>query len=639
MHAWRLENVLARKINGNREMNYKLFSHTLALVLLGVAVLAAQAQSLRYVGGGSMGGNKFQLVYELSEATTAGSLTPPHVEGANLIMASSPQKIGESSSTVFVNGKMVQNSHGSTYRYTCTYKAQKEGRLSIGPASVSVGGKRVQASGFSFNVGSGAAQAPSAASQISSMAGGPVNMNNPFTQTADKPISSNDLYVRIEMSRPRVYEQQAVVCTIKLYTKFPIRPEIIPLKQPSFTGFLIEEIKEPGQVNVERVNGQNYFTAVLKRCILYPQKSGVLTINSGEFDITPIQRDVYVGLNSAIAVPHDTKLRVKSNSASVNILQLPEPRPAGFTGAVGNFSVKTLVKPQTLKTFAAATYSYVVSGSGNIKYIKSPSIQFPSEFDAYDPQSDIQTSAEGGDVRGTVTFNYQFIPQYVGRFKIPAGDFVFFNPNTGRYETIHIAASELNVAKGAGKPSSHYKQMLGKMTDIHGLKMGDLNLSKTHTFYIDEWIYWLGWIIPLFTLVGILIYYRKLVRERANEKLMRTKRASKVAQRRLKRARKFMTDSNTSAFYAEVLTASWGYLSDKLGIPVSELSKENIDAELEKYGVDESLRVKTLGLLDKCEFAQYAPQLANSDMNAVFSEAAAVMDALESVKRKKTVES
>lgn len=616
-------------------MKHKFLYHTLAFMLLGVAVLVGQAQSLRYVGGGSMGGNKFQLVYELSDAPSAGSITPPRVDGAKLIIASSPQKIGESSSTVIVNGKMVQNTHGNTYRYTLTYKSQREGRLSIGPASVNVGGKRVQARGFSFTVASATANSPSVASQIASMAGGPVSMNNPFTQTADKSISSNDLYVRIEMSKPRVYEQQAVVCTIKLYTKFPIRPEIIPLKQPSFTGFLIEEIKEPGQVNVERVHGQNYYTAVLKRCILYPQKSGVLTINSGEFDITPIQRDVYVGINSAIAVPHDTKLRVKSNSASVKILPLPEPRPAGFTGAVGNFSVKTLVKPQPLKTYAAATYSYIVTGSGNIKYIKSPSVQFPSEFDSYDPQSDIQTSAVGGDVRGTVAFNYQFIPQYVGKFKIPAQDFVYFNPSSGRYETIHIDARELTVAKGAGKPSSHYKQMLDKMTDIHRLKMGDLHLSKTHVFYIGQWLYWLGWIVPLLIFASVIIYYRKLVRERANEKLMRTKRASKVARKRLKRAGKFMAAGNASAFHAEVLKASWGYLSDKLGIPVSELNKENIDAELEKYGVDEDLRKRTLNLLDECEFAQYAPELASGDMRAVFSRAATVMDTLERVKRKK----
>lgn len=612
------------------------------IFLLAVSSLlstAMVAQSLRYVGGGSMGNGKFQLVYELTDASSAGAITPPQVEGATLSFASSPQKIGESSSTVIINGKMVQNSRSNTYRYTCTFKTSKEGRLSIGPASVVANGRKVQAQGFTFNVSKRGEQSSSTASQVMSMSGGPVNMNNPFTQTADKPISSNDLYVRIEMSKPRVYEQQAVVCTIKLYTKFPIRPEIIPIKQPSFTGFLIEEIKQPGQVNVENVHGQNYYTAVLKRCILYPQKSGAMTINSGEFDITPVQRDVYVGLNSAIAVPHDTKLRVKSNSASVNILPLPEPRPAGFTGAVGNFSVKSVIEPHDLKTYATATYRYVVEGTGNIKYIKSPTIQFPKEFDTYDPQNDIKTSADGGDVKGVVTFNYQFIPQYVGKFTIPASLFVYFNPSTGKYETIHLAAQTLDVAKGSGQPSSHYKKSLSMMTDIKPRKAGDLNLKREHLYYLDSWLYWLCWIVPFVLLCGVLIYYRKLVAERANEKLMRTKRAGKVAQKRLKRARLFMQGGDSSAFYAEVLTATWGYLSDKLGIPVSELSKDNIVAELEGYGVGDELRQSTLQLLENCEFAQYAPQLAQSDMKTIFSQAASLMDSLENVKSKKTVES
>lgn len=617
----------------------KMSNRILTLLIALSTALMGHAQSLRYVQGGSMGSNKFQIVYELTGAKgTPSSITPPAAEGAKCIYSSGAQKIGESSSVVIINGKMVENSSGGTYRYTLTYKADKAGRINIGPASVQVGGKRVTAPGFHIGVHGSVPQGPSAAQQVQRLQGGPVSLSNPFSQTADKPISSKDLYVRIEMSKSKVYEQQAVVCTIKLYTKFPIRPEIIPLKQPSFTGFLIEEIKDATQVNVENVGGQNYYTAVLKKCILYPQKSGALTINSGEFDITPVQRDIYVGLNSAIAVPHDTKLRVKSNAASVHILPLPSPRPAGFTGAVGNFHVQTRITPGELKTYAPAKLTYTITGSGNIKYIKAPSVAFPSEFDTYDPQNVINTSAEGNDVHGVVTFTYQFIPQAVGKFKIPASEFVYFNPSAGQYETIKLPEQTLDVKKGAGKPSSHYKDMKGRMTDINKLKTGDLNLSKHHTFYLDTWSYWMWILVPLLAFIGILVYYRKLIKERSNEQLMRTKRASKVAQKRLKRAKRYLVAKDTNAFYAEVLTATWGYLSDKLSIPVSELSKDNIDSELGQYGIDEQLRGETRALLDKCEFAQYAPELANSDMGSVFQEAASIMDRLERVKRKKTVE-
>ena len=608
-------------------------------MFLMLTTISVVAQQLRYAGGGSMGDNKFQLVYQLTGANSGGTFTAPSIEGAKKLYQSQPQNIGSSSSTVIVNGQVVEHSSGGTYRYTVTYKAERAGRINVGTASVTVNGKKVTAPGFSLSVTSTATQSPSAADVIRQRQQGQVNAEDPFTQGEEKEVGSNDLFVRIQMSKDQVYEQQAVVCTIKLYTKFPIS-EFIPLKQSEFTGFLIEDItpKTGGLRQVENYNGQNYYTAVLRKCILYPQKSGTLTINSGEFQVTPVQRRTYVGLNSAIAVPIDgDKLHIKSNSASVNIKPLPSPAPAGFTGAVGEFTVTPSITPSELKTYAAATYTLTVSGSGNIKYIKAPTINFPKEFDTYDPQNKINTSAEGDDVHGTVTFTYQFIPQYEGKFTIAGSEFVYFNPSTGQYETLKIPEQTLTIGKGNGQPSSHYKDK--RMTDINPIHDGDLELSKTHSFYVDSTAYWLFYVIPLLIFIGILIYYRKLVKERANESLMRKKRASKLAQKRLKQAKKFMQANDKGAFYAEVLSATWGYLSDKLGIPGSELSKENINTELENYGVEEALRTKTLNLLDKCEFAQYAPELENEKMETIMDEAATVMDQLESVKRKKTVES
>ncbi len=603
-----------------------------------IATVPALAQRLEYVGGGSMGGGKFQLVYQLSGASSPGTFNAPVVEGAKKLFQSGAQSIGSSSSTTIINGKVVEHSSGNVYRYTVTYKADKEGSLKVGAASVTTGGRKITALGFKMNVGKAEHQPQSPRSILSQLQGRSTDAEDPFSQGEEKAVTSKDLFVKIEMSKSRVYEQQAVVCTVKLYTKFPIK-EFMPLQQPEYNGFLIEDItpKMAGTARVEKYNGQNYYTVVLRKSILYPQKSGTLTINSGEFDVIPVQRRVYVGLNSAIAVPVDgDKLRIKSNSASVQITPLPSPRPAGFTGAVGEFSIKDGITPAGLKTFATANYTVTVTGSGNIKYIKAPTIGFPKEFDTFDPQNSIKTSSDGDDVHGSVTFTYQFIPQQVGEFSIAESDFVYFNPNTGKYETLKIPAHKLRIAKGNEQPQKD-RADAERMTDIYPVHSGDMNLSHTHTLMLDTPAYWLLILVPLFIFVGVLIYYRKLVKERANVQLMRVKRASKVAQKRLKQAKKYMTAGNSNAFYAEVLTASWGYLSDKLGIPVSELSKENVDAEMEKYGVNEALRKKMLSLLEKCEFAQYAPQLSGNDMHSVIAEAASVMDQLENVKRKKTV--
>ena len=498
-----------------------------------------------------------------------------------------------------------------------------------------MGGKRFTTKAITIDVLPSGSSQPS--QQTQRTPGAPTPYSDPMTQSADKEVSGKDLFVRIEMSKPRVYEQQAVVCTIKLYTKYQVS-QFLPTIQPSFDGFLIEEIPmQPSLNKVETLNGQQYMVAVLKKCILYPQQSGNLTITSGNYDVSVVQFDTFRSIFGTISKPVEKDLRVTSNKATIHILPLPEPKPASFTGAVGRFNVTTDLKPATgLKTYSAATYRYIISGTGNIKYIKAPEIKFPDQFDVYDPKTDTQVNDGAGDMSGKVILDYTFIPQYAGEFEIPESEFTYFDPETGKYETVTVPARHLTVAKGEGQPSNHYRM---KNMDIRPIKSGDLNLKKSHGYIVDSWTYWLWFLLPLLALVALLMYYRKQLKERADVRRMRAKRASKVAQRRLKAARGFATRGDRSGFYAEMLNALWGYMSDKLSIPVSELSKDNINAELEQYGIDEQLRKSSIDLIDKCEFAQYAPELASDDMNAVLDEAAGIIDRLESVKRKTNVQS
>jgi hypothetical protein len=574
-------------------------------------------------------GNKFNVTFVLNNGE-GSNFVPPEVSGAKLIYGPS---VSHSYSSSWVNGK---SSHSSTEEYTMIYKATQTEKCHIGAASVVVDGKRYATKAFSIDVLPSGSHQPS--QQPQSTPGAPTPYSDPMTQSADKAVSGKDLFVRIEMSKPRVYEQQAVVCTIKLYTKYQIS-QFLPTLQPSFDGFLIEEIPvQPSLNKVETLNGERYMTAILKKCILYPQQSGDLTISSGNYDVSVVQFDTFKSIFGTISQPVEKNLKVTSNKATIHILPLPEPKPASFTGAVGKFNVTTDLKPATgFKTYSAATYRYIISGTGNIKYIKAPEIKFPDQFDVYDPKTDAQVNDGAGDMSGKVVMDYTFIPQYAGEFEIPAGEFSYFDPDAGKYETITVPGRHLSVAKGEGQPSNHYRM---KNMDIRPIKSGDLGLKKSHGYIVDNWSYWLWFLLPLLALVGLLLYYRKQLKERADVRRMRSERASKVAQRRLKAARGFASRSDRSGFYAEMLNALWGYMSDKLSIPVSELSKDNINAELEQYGIDEKLRKESIDLIDKCEFAQYAPELASDDMNAVLDEAAGIIDRLESVKRKKiTVES
>lgn len=570
-------------------------------------------------------GNKFQISFSLRNAEGNG-FKAPEVGGCKLLYG--PSK-SSSYSSQWVNGV---SSSSSSEEYTMVYRADQAGKYTVGAATVSVGGKQYSTKPFTIEI----LPPDRSAQQGNNRGSQSVQIDNANTQTAGKQVSSKDLFVRIILSKSNVYEQEAVVCTIKLYTKYQISQFIANI-QPSYNGFLIEELPVSPNLNeIEHVNGENYMVAELKKCILFPQQSGKLTITSGTYDVTVVQYEQFRTPFGIMRQPVEKQLQVKSNTSSVNILPLPEPKPASFNGAVGNFTVSTEIKPQVLKTFEAATYSYIIRGSGNIKYLKSPTIGFPSQFDVYDPQNNINAKPSGSTVSGTVTIDYTFIPQFVGKYEIPGTEFTYFNPATRKYETLTTQKYDLTVAKGSGSASQAPKGGIEqKNRDILHIKTGDLHLKQEHSYAVEGFGYWLWYIIPLLLLAAVLFYYRKALKARSDMQLMRTKRANKVAQKRLRAAKQWMRAGDKNKFYAEVLTALWGYLSDKIQIPVSELNKENISAELTNYDATDEVIAAVIEVLNNCEFAQYAPELSGNDMESIYSAAADAMDKLENTKRKK----
>lgn len=307
-------------------------------------------------------GNKFAVTFRISNGDGSG-LKVPQINGCRYIY-------GPSTSTMqsyqFINGRQ---SSSRTTDYTYTYAAEKAGTYTIGAASVIIDGKRYTTKPVSFKV------LPADKSRGSSG----VRVDDYSTQSSDRAVSSNDVFVRIILSRTRVYEQEAVECTIKLYTKYQIS-SFMATTQPNFNGFLIQELDiQPSLNDIDTYNGQNYMTAILKKCIIFPQKSGRLTINSGKYDISVVQHDRMGGFFGGYR-PVERKIKVSSNSASVMVDALPQPQPTGFSGAVGQFSVQSDLKGNSFRTNEAASLIYTIKGTGNIKYLKEPTIDFPSEF-------------------------------------------------------------------------------------------------------------------------------------------------------------------------------------------------------------------------------------------------------------------
>lgn len=595
----------------------KRLSVAISLVVMAVAGALAATFSVdapRRVEGGEV----FHLSFTLGNAEGSG-FQPPQVSGAKLLYGPATS---HSTSVSIVNGNM---SKSSSITYTMTYRAESSGTVNVGAASISAGGKQLTTKPLTINIAAGAGGVQSQRQAV--------DIDDIDTQSADRGVSANDLFVRVEMSKPRVYEQQAVVGTIKLYTKYGIS-QFMTKKEPSFDGFLIEEIdQQPSLDNIETYNGQKYHVAVLKRCILYPQRSGTLTISSGEYEVTAVQFQTYRTRYFVTQQPVERTLNVKSNRASVTILPLPEPRPASFTGAVGKFTISTELKPEQLKTYSAATLTYAISGTGNIKYIKSPEVTLPDQFDVYEPSTDVKTKVTGNDVSGTSTTTVTFIPQHIGEFDLPQGEFTYFDPDAGKYVSLPVAARHMSVAAGKGTPSQHAAGE-GNVIDIAAPQRPravDLQpmaaVDAPHTLG-----YVAAYVVPLLIALALLLAYRRQLQLRSDLTALRRRKASKTATRRLKTARALAGDtSRQSEFYGEVLKALWGFLGDKLSLPTSALSRDTIDGVLAGRGVADALRGDLTALLDECQLAQYSPLSATTDNETLLDRAAAVIDSLNNI--------
>lgn len=598
-------------------MNIKRYC---ALLITALAYMVANAASFSVSAPPQViKGSKFSISYELRNAS-GSSFQCSNVGGCTLLFGPSTS---QSSSMVVVNGR---SSSSSSETYTMTYRADKVGTYRVGAASIHVGGKVYRTRPFTIQVLPPDKTTARGRNQS-------VQVYDIDSQTPDKRVGKNDVFVRIILSKSRAYEQEGLLCTIKLYTKYNIQ-QFIPTIQPSFNGFISQEVPITSSINrIENYKGQNYMVADLKQCILFPQQSGKLTITSGNYDLTVVQYETYRSMFGMMRRPIEKQLKVKSNSASIMIDPLPQPQPADFSGAVGNFSVSSAMLNNNLRTNESGTLRLTIRGTGNLKNIKTPTIKFPTQFDAYDPQTTVNASPSGNTLTGKVVIDYAFVPQYVGEFEIPASSFSYFNTSTHRYERLNLKGYHLDVAKGSS--SGGQDNDPGVQKDVRNIQRGDLGLVKKGDLLMFTWTYTLWYLIPVILFIVVLFYYRSAIKARANVTLMKTKRASRVASKRLRTARQLMVKQQRDRFYEEMLRALWGYLSDKLTIPVSELNRENVVNELLKYGISQELGNHIIELLDKCEFARYAKAEDGGDMSDVYNEACDYIDQVENTKKRK----
>jgi hypothetical protein len=608
---------------------YRYLRSTIFLILIATiaAISYAQASFSLIRPSKVPEGRRFSLTFRLSNGE-ANAPKAPQLEGCRLLYGPS---VSTMQSTEIINGKMKSS---SSVDYSFIYMAEKAGQVKVPALSVNVDGKTLTSNPATFTILPADKSSASSAQQ-----GGQqqqqrqVHADDVSTQTPGK-ISANDLIVRVSFSKTHVYEQEAVIATIKVYTKYNISSFLVTT-QPAFEGFLSEELPVQLETQLENYNGQNYYTAVLKRLLLYPQKSGTLSVNSGKYDVTIVQYETvdmgYFRTNR----PVERKVTTSSNAATIQVSPLPTPQPAGFSGAVGQYSVSTELNPELLKTNEAATYSYIIKGTGNIKYLKEPNIEFPADVDKYTPNTDIDAKFTGSNMSGTFRVDYTIVPQEVGKIEIPATPFIYFNPQTKEYVTLDTKAYEVNVARGASTSTITEQKAIDKsIDDIRYIKPVTAKPSKELKYVFYSAFYWLAYVLAIAILIGIIIAYRRQIRLNADIKGRKLARAGRVATRRLKAAHSLMNAHKNEEFYAELSRALWGYVSDKLGIAPSQLMRDNIAERLTAIGASEDTVKEVIDVLDECEMARFTPEHSEEEIAALYDKTGAVIKNLENVTKK-----
>lgn len=608
-------------------MNIRKFI-ILFLVALNAATLGAATFELVPVRNVVQGRN-FSVTFRLTDGE-GSEPAAPELEGCRLLFGPAMSTMH---STQIVNGRM---SSSTTVDYTFTYRADTPGTVQIPAVAIRTKSGSLHSQPSSFQI----LPSDEPAGNSGGASGGQSPRNNGGNVSTDRrpgQISADDLLVRVSFSKSSVYEQEPVVATIKVYTKYDIS-SFLPTVQPAFEGFLTEELQVDPNVSMEHYNGQNYHTAVLKRLLLYPQRSGRLSVNSGKYNVTIVQYETVNMGFFRTQRPVEREVTTTSNAASIEVRPLPSPKPDNFSGAVGRFSVATKLEPEYMRTNEPSVYSYIVTGTGNIKYLAPVAMSFPTGVESYTPRTNFDTRlvAGGTNMSGTFTTDFTIVPTEVGNFTIEPTPFVYFDPSAGEYKTAQADDTPIHVLRGNGAaPAPERSETVQQIDDILHIHVSNIERQSADIQYTyGTRLYWLIFVLSALILIGTVFLYRRQIRLNADVTGRRLAKAGRVAAKRLKRAKEALNAHKADEFYASLSSALWGYLSDKLNIPASQLTRDNIAEKLSNYGVAEDTVDALLDVLDRCEMARFTPAGSDAEMADIYSKASEAINAVESVKHK-----
>ena len=539
-----------------------------------------------------------------------------------------------SSSFSIINGKTTQSS-SLTFSYTLV--ATEEGKFTIPAATIKVGGKSYKSGSAVIEVlpSSGNAQGNTQQSQSSRQQNNSASRQRGQVSASD--IGSNELYMTVTASKKKIYEQEAVLLTYKLYTLVTIQQ--IAGEMPQLDGFHVQEVDSKAQMSLkyERVNGRTYGTAVWRQYVLFPQKTGKLKVPSITFDSqVEIQNtsmdpfDVFFGGGSLTQL---VKKSINTPAIEIEVLPLPTPKPANFAGAVGKYTISGQLIPEQVNANDAATLRLIVSGQGNMKLMKAPKVIFPQDFEIYDPKVSDKTTNTSSGAKGNVVYDYIVVPRHGGKFTIAPVEFCYFDPDAHAYKTLKTDSFTIAVAKSKTKGSSNYHEQEDLKilnNDIRYIKLGNIDNDTSDVQFLGSFSYWMYYIVSTGVFALLLLLFNRQIKKSRDLSRIRVQKAGKAASKRLKTAAKLMKQHQSEAFYDEIMRALLGYAGDKLNIQKSDLNKENVSSSLQSIGVQQNLVDAYMNLISECEFARYAPGDPDATMEKIYSSASDVINELDS---------
>lgn len=601
-------------------MKYLYFILTIALSFFSVFIKGgegkAEAASITTQGPSQVAvGEQFNLRYVVKTTDVSGFRLGDVPDAFEVLMG--PITSTQQSFSI-VQGKTTQT---ESVTYTYVLMANKNGTFVIPAAHARVNGKPATSQAIRINV--------SGKTQSAQQGGG--QRRGSRVDRAGAQISGNDLFIRVTANKKRVYEQEPVLLTYKVYTQVELTQ--LEGKMPDLNGFHTQEVPLPQQksFHVETVNGRTYNCVTWSQYVMFPQMSGKLEIPSITFKGIVVQQNPNVDPFEAFFNGGSGYIEVKKElkAPAVNIQVLPLPaKPAGYSGGVGHFTVSASLDKQTVKAGDPVNVRFVVNGTGNMKLLKQPELNLPKDFDKYDAKITDKTKLTANGVTGSMIYDILVVPRNMGEYVIPSISFIYFDTQSNSYKTLTTKPLPLTVEKGnAGGATVDYSQRVDN--DIHDIKKNGAPIEKTDDSFFGSGAYLLlnGLVFAIF--LSLVIIFRKRASALSDVTAVRGRKANKVAVKRLKKAARLMAQGNGGEFYDEVLRALWGYVGDKLAIPVERLSRENITEQFQLHSVAEEVIESFVEAIDECEYARFAPGDTSGNMQKTYAKATDAITKIE----------